>query len=179
MESTRKRTDFGEMLRTMRLNKSLTQREVGEKSDISPSTVGNAESAPYRVMGKDAVHRIANLFELNDSDRTRFLDAWSRTPLSEYSQRQRKTWEKRNALRSKAKNHDKLKLNLIEVMGCRLMDIPDELLCECSFGEPLCITCAALDALGLPPYTPSDREKLFDQLHREKSKLVPAPPERP
>jgi transcriptional regulator with XRE-family HTH domain len=173
------RTEFGEMLRALRVSRGLTQRKVAEGADVSGSTVGNAESAPHRVMGRDSAHRVANMFGLLGADRDRFMALWEATPLSEYSQRRKATWEKRNALRGKAKNHDRLQLAAIDLLAARLMDVADEFLCQCEFGEPSCLTCGSLESLGLPPYTGADRDQIFDQLEKLREKLVAPPAERP
>lgn len=172
------KTRFGTMLRELRVQKGLRQRQVAEGARIATSTVGNAESASHRVMGRDSAVRLTRFLGLVGTDAEAMMAAWEETPLSEYSQKQRKTWERRNALRSKAKNHDRLKLGFVELLGARLMDNPDDTLCQCEFGEPACLTCGSLDALGLPPFTPADRESILDRLDQLQRQLA-APPAQP
>jgi len=173
------KSEFAMMCRALRVEKNLKQREVAQVIGVKLSTYGNVESSQYKVINRNKAFRLAEFYRLSPDRAAKLLDAWDACPLSPGGEVRRERWKLINERRAKAKNHDRMKLNLIELLGCRLMDIPDEQLCECSFGEPLCVTCAALDALALPPYTASDREKLFDQLHREREKLLAPPPERP
>lgn len=168
------KTKFGIMLRAIRIAKGLKQRQVAAGVGISLSTVGNAESAPHRVMGKDAAVRLTQFLNLDGAGSEALLAAWEDTPLSEYSQRQRQNWEKRNALRSKAKNHDKLKLALVELLGLHLMAVPDAEVCACDFGA-VCGVCAALERVGLGPFTPVDRDKILTQLVKIQESLTPKP----
>lgn len=169
------KTKFGITLRALRVAKGLKQRQVAEGAGISLSTVGNAESAPHRVMGRDAAIRITHFFGLDAVGSEAFLAAWSETPLSEYSLKQRATWEKRNALRNKAKGHDRLKLALVELLGLHLMALPDAEICACDFGA-ICSVCKALERVGIAPFTPADRDKILTQLVKIQSGLAPPTP---
>lgn len=169
------KTKFGVMLRALRVSKGLKQRQVAEGAGISLSTVGNAESAPHRVMGRDAALRLTHFLGLDDLGSQTLLAAWAETPLSEYSLKQRATWEKRNALRNKAKGHDRLKLALVELLGLHLMAVPDAEVCACDFGQ-VCGVCKALEALGIAPFTPADRDKILTQLVKIQEKITPATP---
>lgn len=163
------------MLRALRIAKGLKQRQVAEGGGISLSTVGNAESASHRVMGRDAALRLTHFLELDGAGSETFLAAWAETPLSEYSLKQRATWEKRNALRNKAKGHDRLKLALVELLGLHLMAVSDAEICACDFGS-VCGVCKALDSLGIDPFTPADRDKILTRLVKIQSDLAPATP---
>lgn len=175
MESASKKTEFGIMLRALRVSKGLKQRQVAEGAGISPSTIGNGESAPHRVMGRDAALRLTYFFQLDDRKSKQFLELWERTPLSEYSKRQKGIWEKRNALRNKAKGHDRLKLALVELLGLHLMAVPDAEVCACDFGS-VCGVCKALERLGIDPFTPADRDKILTRLVKIQQDIMPATP---
>lgn len=175
MESGTKKTEFGIMLRDLRVSKGLKQREVAVGAGISTSTVGNAESAPHRVMGRDAVLRLTYFFGLDRASSDSLIELWEKTPLSEFSQKQKGIWEKRNALRNKAKNHDKLKLALVELLGLHLMSVPDAEVCACDFGAT-CGVCAALERVGLDPFTPADRDKILAKLTKIRDDLTQPKP---
>lgn len=168
-------TRFGQIIRGLRVSRGLRQRNVAEAVELSPSTIGNAESAPHRVLGRDAAVRLASFFKLNEADVASLLAAWEETPLSEYSIKQQEYWKKRNELRSKAKNHDPLKLALVELLGLHLMALPDAEICACDFGT-VCGVCAALERVGLPPFTPADRDKILTQLVKIRERLAPVTP---
>lgn len=175
MESDRKKTEFGIMLRALRVAKGLKQRQVAEGAGISPSTVGNGESAAHRVMGRDAALRLTYFFQLDDRKSKEFIELWEKTPLSEYSKRQKGIWEKRNALRNKAKGHDRLKLALVELLGLHLMAVPDAEICACDFGA-VCGVCKALAGLGIDPFTPADRDKILTRLVKIQQDMTPTTP---
>lgn len=167
------KTEFGIMLRSIRVSKGLKQRQVAAGADISPSTIGNAESSPHRVIGRDAVLRLTYFFQLDEQQANRLLELWEKTPLSEFSERRKDYWEKRNALRNKARNHDKLKLAMVELVGLHLMSVPDAEVCGCDFST-VCPVCAALARLGIDPFTPDDRDKIMNKLMRIRDELTPS-----
>lgn len=112
-------------------------------------------------MGIDKVNRMVELYGLSESTKIRhvdLVDAWQRCPLSEYGEKQRKTWERRNKMRSKAKHHDRMMRSLAEVLGSLLPVYVDHVgeanVCACSFDrdEP-CEVCLALENLGLDRFT--------------------------
>lgn len=175
MESASKKTEFGIMLRGLRVAKGLKQLQVAEGASVSRSTVGNAESAPHRVMGRDAALRLTYFFQLDEQRSKRFIELWEQTPLSEYSKRQKGIWEKRNALRNKAKGHDRLKLALVELLGLHLMATPDSEICACDFGS-VCGVCKALESVGIAPFTPADRDKILTRLVKIQQDMTPATP---
>lgn len=168
------KTRFGIRLRELRVSKRLKQREVAEGADVALSTISNAESAPHRVIARDAALRLTYFFELDEAASKEFMALWEETPLSEFSKSRREYWEKRNALRNKAKSHDKLKLALVELLGLHLMAVPDAEICACDFGT-VCGVCGALERLGISPFTPADRDKILARLVKIREDLATAP----
>lgn len=158
------------MCRELRIQKGLKQREVAEAIGVKASTYGNVESSAFKVVGVQKVARMAALYKLTPAELSALSDAWERCPLSPYGEKQRKHWERRNRLRSKAKHFDRVFLSLIEVLGAFLPKLSDEDACCCEFGgERSCEVCAALENLGLPPYTTKD--KVMADLARLQDKL--------
>lgn len=148
------------MVRELRVNNGLKQRFVAEKIGITPGAYGNMESSKHKVVRQSRVHAVADFYALNDTMRKRLMDAWEAQPISEYSQRQRKAWTERNAQRSKSRNHDQMKLSLIEVACLLIMSVPDpDSLCACvpdsadEWGEvksgSVCELCTALKLVGV------------------------------
>lgn len=171
MSESSNKTEFGIMLRSLRVSKGMKQREVATGASISPSTIGNAESAPNRVIGRDVVLRLIYFFQLDKENSDKLMELWEKTPLSEFSKRRKDVWEKRNALRNKARNHDKLKLALVELLGLHLMAVPDAEICACDFGSA-CGVCVALERVGLDPFTPADRDKILAKLTKIRDDLT-------
>lgn len=164
------KSDFAKLCRQLRTEKRLKQREVAEKIGIAASTYGNVESSPYKVVGLDKVERLINFYDIRGSQLAADLrSSWERVPLSPYGEKQRKGWERRNRMRSKAKHHDRLMVSLVEVIGAFLPHIPDREVCACSFGAPACELCAALENLGLDGF--ASKDKTLDQLAKLADKL--------
>lgn len=180
MESTVK-TDFGIMCRELRVQKGLKQREVAEFIGVKLSTYGNVESAPHRVIREEKAARIAELYHLDPVRRAALILAWARTPLSEYSEKQRASWRRRSAYRSKAAGYDRLQASLVEMVSFVLAVAPAGQLCTCgldgkseSDSTRACELCTALEALGLPAFTTAEDATaqiaaLHDKLHAEAS----------
>jgi transcriptional regulator with XRE-family HTH domain len=169
MESKPK-SDFAKMCRTLRVQKGLKQREVAEGIGVKPSTYGNIESSPWKVVGIEKVERMIQLYGLGPPRSDELRDAWSRVPLSAYGEKQRQTWERRNRQRSKAKHHDRLKRSLCEVLGLLLPEYPHTV-CACSFDrEEPCEVCMAFENLGLPPF--KDMPTAIRDLAKLQDKLV-------
>lgn len=148
------------MCRSLRLENRLKQRQVAEALGITPGAYGNTESSPFKVIGVDKVNKLISLYRLGERTIPRAVDlmaAWQAVPLSAYGEKQRKSWERRNRMRSKAKHHDRLRRSLAEILGLLLSVYIDENYtgaCKCDFGdEELCEVCMALDNLGLDTYT--------------------------
>lgn len=137
------------------------------------STISNAESSPHRVIARDAALRITYFFGLDDATSKEFMALWEETPLSEFSKSRRAYWEKRNALRNKARASDGDRAALVELLGLHLMALPDAEVCACDFGT-VCGVCAALGRVGLGPFTPADRDRILAQLVKIREKMAPA-----
>lgn len=155
------KSDFAIMCRTLRVKKGLKQREVASSIGVKTSTYGNLESSPHRVIGSDKVDRMIELYELTADRASDLRSAWERTPLSAYGAKLRKSWERRNRMRSKAKHHDRLQRSLAEVLGLTLPAFSEHMggkVCACAFdADELCEVCMALDNLGLDTYTTLDK----------------------
>lgn len=163
------------MCRDLRIEKGLKQREVASAIEIKPATYGNLESSRFKVIRRSKAEMLADFYCLDSERRRTLLDAWDRCPLSPYGEKQRESWARRNALRSKAKNHDGIRRALVDLLGIHLMALPDDQLCSCEFGSPTCPLCTALERLGLDPYTPADRDRLLSKLWRLQEQLSAQP----
>lgn len=146
------------------MEKNLKQREVASASGIGHSTYGNVESSAFRVVGEKRAQQIAVALKLDPDQTTELMAAWERTPLSEYSAKRRETWARRNALRNKSKNHDRLFQAMSDLVALTISIAPkDAELCACGLDGKLegdssrsCEICEALFALGLPAFTTGD-----------------------
>ncbi len=144
---------------------------------MKPSTYANVESSPFKVIRRERAAQVATFYKLDETARDGLLAAWDRLPLSEYGERQRERWAKRNKLRSKARNHDRLKLALVETLALLLTSVDDpNVLCNCLFGggtpgDPTrsCELCSALEALGFDGY--AGKLTTIDQLSRLQDRL--------
>jgi transcriptional regulator with XRE-family HTH domain len=167
-------SEFGIMCRTLRIRKGLKQREVAAAIGVKNSTYGNVESSQWKVINRDRAAKLIGLYGLNPTMASQLLDAWDRCPISPGGQKRKEFWQKRNELRSKAKNHDPLKLALVELLGLHLMAVPDNEVCACDFGT-VCGVCSALARVGIDPFTPADRDRILTQLVKIQEKMTAAP----
>lgn len=155
------KSDFAMFARELRVKKGLKQREVASAIGVKPSTYGNLESSPHRVVGADKVYRMIQLYELSPDRASELRSAWERTPLSAYGARLRKSWERRNRQRSKAKHYDRVQRSLAECLGLMLTAFSEAnqgRVCACAFDkDELCEVCMALDNLGLDTFTTLDK----------------------
>ena len=163
------------MCRTLRVRKGLKQREVAAAIGVKCSTYGNVESSQWKVINRERAAKLIGLYGLNPEMAAQLLAAWDRCPISPGGEKRKEFWRKRNELRSKAKNHDPLKLALIELLGLHLMALPDAEICACDF-DHVCGVCNALARVGVDPFTPADRDKILAQLVKIREKLAPATP---
>ena len=155
---------FGILCRTNRVEKKMKQREVAHILGIQVSTYGNVESAAHRVISEKRAEKLADVFRLEGGPRAEFLAAWATTPISEYSLKQRETWAKRNAARSKSKGYDRIFQAMMDLIALTLtVARPEVPLCACGLdgkldGDPSrsCEICTALEELGLPAFTTGD-----------------------
>lgn len=169
-------SEFGILCRTLRIQKGLKQREVAAAIGVKNSTYGNVESSQWKVINRDRAAKLIGLYALPPDRAAELLAAWDRCPISPGGQQRKQFWAKRNELRSKAKNHDPLKLALVELLGLHLMAVPDAEICACDFGT-VCGVCSALARLGLGPFTPADRDRILEQLVKIREKIAaPATP---
>lgn len=161
------------MCRELRVKKRLKQREVAHAIGVKLSTYGNTESSPHKVIGLDKVHRMIDLYGLTGNQAKSLIDAWERVPLSQYSSKLKKNWERRNLLRSKAKHYDRMMRSLAEVLGLALQPLADFYkgrVCSCAFDrEEPCEVCMALENLGLDRFTTI--EVAQDQIAKLQNKL--------
>jgi transcriptional regulator with XRE-family HTH domain len=174
--NSHQKSDFAVMCRDLRIRKGLKQREVAEHLGVRPSTYGNVESSPHKVIRREKAIRLAELYRLPPTGAAELLAAWDRCPLSAYSVRQRAHWEKRNLHRSKAKMHDRLQIALCELLGVHIAAVPDEQVCVCvqDFVEDsVCEVCTALELLGLDRFAGS-RAATTGQLAALQDKLEAA-----
>src|SRR5678809_1356084 len=95
------KSEFAKLCRQLRLEHGLKQREVAAVAGVAATTYGNVESSAYKVISRPRAERIASHYKLPSAQREEFLDAWERCPLSEYGERRRAMWGRRNALRAK------------------------------------------------------------------------------
>lgn len=158
------------MCRTFRMAKAMKQREVATKVGLKLATYGNVESSPRRVVGEERAKRIIELLAPDPDQAAEMMSAWARTPLSEYGEKRRLTWAKRNAARNKSKAYDRIFQAMADLLAVTLTvartDVP---LCACGLdgrleGDPTrsCEICTALVAIGLPAFTTVD--DAMDQL---------------
>lgn len=176
---SKSRSDFAKKCRELRVANHLKQREVAAVIETALSTVGNLECSPYKVINRNRAEKLAKYYKLSASERAAFLAAWEACPLSPDGENRKEYWNKRNALRSKAKNHDPNQCALVECLGIILMDRDDASMCECA-PDKKCTVCYALERVGAPsPYTPADRDKILAQLLKKHEALLPFRVSRP
>lgn len=171
--NSKSKSDFAVMCRALRVEKGLKQREVALAIGVKLSTYGNLECSHWKVVGRDKAVRLIPLYDLSPDRSAVLLDAWERCPLSPHGEKRREQFKKTNEFRSKARNHDSLKLALVELLGLHLMALPDAEVCACDFGT-VCGVCAALERVGLGPFTPADRDRILAQLVKIREKMAPA-----
>ncbi len=124
---------------------------------VAATTYGNVESSAYKVISRPRAERIASHYKLPSAQREEFLDAWERCPLSEYGERRRAMWGRRNALRAKVKHLDVVLAAFLEYISLTIPYLPEGAQCRCEFGggtawDPTrnCDLCVALEAVGIP-----------------------------
>ncbi len=166
-----KSSQFGIMCRSLRKAKRLKLREVAQVLGIANSTAGNLESCAFKVVSRDKAMRLAAFYELHAKDLADFISAWEAWPLSQHGKKRREYWAKQNERRSKAKNHDPLKLALVELLGLHIMALPEAEVCACDF-DIQCGVCGALDRIGIDPFTPADRDKILARLGKVQQELL-------
>lgn len=161
-------TEFGPMCRELRQAARLKQREVAERVGIAVTTYGNLESNKHKTVRRERAEAIARSFGLGAEMRAQLLAAWEAQPVSEYSQRQRESWNKRNLTRGKARGFDRAMTALLELASLLVTSVPDAgALCACPepdlFADPPesepvpCELCNALQLLGLSGWTTLDQ----------------------
>lgn len=154
---------FPRRIRELRIAANKTQRQVAEAIGVKESTYANAEATRHRRLRHERVLRIASYHGLDPEQTNELVAGWEALPESDYNKRNSKSWAKRDARRSKLKNHDKLKLALLEVTTLLVTSTADpDTLCACSevdmFSEEPssqqgCELCNALRLLGLTGWT--------------------------
>lgn len=153
--------DFAVMARRLRMKHDLRQKQVAEAMAITPSTYGNLECSSFKTVRRERVDAMSRLYNLDAAEHAELVAAWERAPISEYSQRQKEGWDKRNAMRSKGKKLEEVKLVLCDLLDgiafhgqhggaypvvCSCKP-PDEFVGEDGY---TCDLCRAFHALGFP-----------------------------
>lgn len=162
------------MCRTLRIKKGLKLREVAAAIGIAPSTYGNVESSRVKVIGSHRVSRLVELYSLSPGQAAELAAAWERTPLSDYGEKVRESWRKRNTQRSQIRRVPGLESALVELLFLQIADHGDDT-CRCGFDGKLedsdraCEVCEAMAALGLPAFTTAD--KAIELLGKKSDKL--------
>lgn len=144
--------------------KAMKQREVASKVGVKLATYGNVESSPRRVVGEERAKRIVELLAPDPDQAAQMMSAWAATPLSEYGEKRRLTWAKRNAARNKSKAYDRIFQAMADLLAVTLTVAPADVpLCACGLDGKLesdptraCEICTALETLGLSPYTTTE-----------------------
>lgn len=167
------RSDFAKKCRELRVAKHLKQREVAAIIGVAVSTVGNLECSPYKVINRKKAFMLATHYRLTGEALSEFIGMWEACPLSPHGEERKEYWKRRNALKSKAKNHDPMKCGLVEAIGIILMDRSEADICSCDESE-VCTVCYSLGRIGATtPYTAADREKILGQLAKMREELLP------
>jgi len=121
------RSEFAAICRNLRIERALKQRQVAEAIGVKLATYGNLESSRFKVISDRRAEALSGFYGLSAEDHERLMLASAACPLSPGGEIRRATWAKLNTQRSKAKNHDALKLALVNpawrppdgAAGCR------------------------------------------------------------
>lgn len=159
--NNRARTEFSAIIKGLRAASRLKQREVAEALGVQAGTYGNMESSPFRLVRREKVDALSRFYKLDSVQHAELVAAYEKLPLSEYSQRQRETWAKRSAMRSKGKKLEEVKLVLCDLLDgiASTAGMGGEYLTVCSCKPPdefvgedgyTCDLCRAFHALGFP-----------------------------
>lgn len=170
------KSSFGILARELRVKNGLKQREVAEKIGIKLSTYGNLESSRWKVIRREKAQKLCEVYNLNEIDSANVMAQWELCPLSPDGEKNKAHWERKNRLRSKANNHDRLAASLVEVCSLLLESGDEAELCNCGFdgkteADPTrsCELCTAFEALGLPAFT--TRDAAIESLAKAAQKL--------
>jgi hypothetical protein len=133
------------------------------------------EYSAFKVIERKKAQRLAEHYRLSGAQLTEFLAAWDACPLSPHGEKRKEYWQKRNAIKSKSKNHDPLKFCLVECLGIIITDRQDDQVCMCDDSGDRCAICYSLERVGADsPFTPADRDKILGQLAKAREELLPA-----
>lgn len=154
---TSKSTPFGAMFRALRVARHLSHKRAAELCELKTPTIGTIESSQYRVISTPRATFIADrVFQLAGDERARFLALNDATPLSEFSERRREQWAKRNELRGKIRNYDTMRYAACELAMRFIQESPIGDVCRCdfgggSYGDPTkpCEICFLLKLVGV------------------------------
>lgn len=169
------KSDFAILCRELRVKNGLKQREVADAIGVKHSTYGNVESSRFKIIGSHKVAKLIKLYSLPPDQAAKLSAAWERVPLSQYGERAREMWRKRNLQRSLAKRVPALEDALVQVICLQIADHGDDT-CRCGFDGKLegtdraCEICEGLVALGLPTFTTA--EEMIDLLAAKADKLT-------
>lgn len=146
---------FPAMIRQLRVDSRLKQRQVAAAIGVASSSYANAEANNHKTLSLPRVHALADLHKVSDGIRADLVAAWEALPASQYNQRQARTWEARKLIRSKVRAHDALKAALVELVALLLGSVPDP--------AALC-SCEPPDLFAEEPTTPPERCELCNAL---------------
>lgn len=163
MESQDKMS-FPSIIRQLRIDHGLKQREVAQIVDLKTNSYGNCEANKHKTMSLARVHRLARHYQLSPERVAGLVAAWEELPESEYVRRNKPGWERARARRGKLRQHDAMKLALVNITGLLVgMSADPGSLCSCTDGAEVdmfddssgqhCELCDALRLLGLPGWT--------------------------
>lgn len=172
-------TEFGKLARAHRLARKWSGRTLAEKTGLAIPTIGTIEGSPYRVIGIDRAVIVADVFELAGDERAEFLDAHARTPLSPFSEVRAEHYDKRNKMRSKIRNFDRMKYATCELALRFIQESTPGEACRCDFGggsygdaSRACELCFALETVGILGGL-GDQERTLARLAAIMDKIAP------
>ena len=165
------KADFPRICKELRLAARLKHREAAAGIGIGTSTYSNMESQSFVVVGESTVRKIVRFYSLDDKRAAELTAAWRELPVRQSTQRTRDAWKRKNAIRNKAKNHDRVALACASFAALYLLQLSDEsaaVVCRCDF-ESTCEVCAGLQTMGLPPY--DDRDSVIARIAKLQARL--------
>jgi transcriptional regulator with XRE-family HTH domain len=159
--------EFPALVRSLRVEARLKQREVAEQIGIKTSTYGNVECNNHKTIRIEKVHAMARFYGLDPEAAGQLVAAWEALPVSAYNAAMAPARKRRDQFRAKAKLADALKLSLCELVAVLITNVDDPgALCTCPPPDLMsteppdtapCELCNALQLLGMPGWTDSDQ----------------------
>lgn len=147
---------LGKMLRGLRVARGLKQREMAEMAGVTPGSWGNAESVPYRVIGRERLVKALARIGTSEMDTMRVLAAYDAAPSTPFQERRKAKWKVTADGRRAVKQNGPIRIALARLLDeLGMQGRP----CAC-YGQPgaqpildpgyQCALCAGMRALGLP-----------------------------